>query len=332
MSPGRIGRQSRGGTRAIGRVGIVIGVGVLVALAGGVVAVHYLAPSSPAASSSGVIQVVAAENFWGSLVGQMGGTHVSVLSIVSDPNADPHEYESNTSDAIAVADAQLVIENGAGYDDWCSQLVSASNTPGQVVLNVANLLGEPNGANPHFWYDQPFVKETVAAMYGDLVHLDGADQGYFSSQYAALNTSLAPLWATEAYLDAHWGAGQANVSARAQVASTESIFQYMANSSGLDLVSPYAFMAAVAEGSDPPVDSVTQFQNQLESGNVSVLVYNEQTVTPLTQQMKSIAAQYNVSVIGVTETIQPPTETFEFWMSAELADLENALNQKALGQ
>jgi zinc/manganese transport system substrate-binding protein len=296
------------------------------------VAEHYIHPSPGSARSGGMVSVVAAENFWGSLVAQLGGTHVQVLSIVSDPNADPHEYESNTTDAIAIANARLVIENGAGYDDWCSQLVASANAPDQTVLNVADLLGIATGANPHFWYGATFVNRTVAAMFADLVQADPADAGYFASQYATLNASLAPIWAQEASIDAHWGTNEPNASARAQVASTESIFQYMANSTGLDLVSPYAFMKAVSEGSDPPTQSVTQFQDQLESGNVSVLVYNQQTVTPLTSQMETIATQHGVSIVPMTETIQPSNETFQFWMSAELAALENALNQRVPAQ
>ena len=115
------------------------------------------------------------------------------------------------------------------------------------------------------------------------------------------------------------------------MAATEDIFVYLANASGLDLISPPAFMEAVAEGVDPSVQSVTEFQNQLESGNVSVLVYNQQTVSPLTQQMKQIAAQHNVTVIGVTETIQPPDTSFETWMNSELLELQNALNANTLG-
>ncbi|MCI4368036.1 MAG: zinc ABC transporter substrate-binding protein [Thermoplasmata archaeon] len=294
----------------------------IVVVMGTLVAVHAIHPANFPANTGSVVPIVAAENFWGSLVAQLGGSHVSVLSIVSDPNADPHEYESNTSDAIAVSDARLVIENGAGYDNWCSQLVSASSSPGQRVLNVADLLGKPAGSNPHFWYGQSYVNTTIAAMYSELIAIDPIDQAYFQLQYAALNTSLAPVWSDEAYLHAHWGGG------KAQIASTESIFEYMANSSGLDLVSPVAFMSAVSEGNDPPTQSVTEFQDQLESGNVSVLVYNKQTVTHLTDQMQAIAAQYNVPSVGVTETIEPSGETFEFWMASELSALTSALDQK----
>jgi zinc/manganese transport system substrate-binding protein len=290
-------------------------------------AVGYLVitSSGPTASSGGgVIQVVAAENFWGSLVGQLGGSHVSVTSILTDPNADPHEYEANASAARAISNAQLVIENGEGYDDWCSQLVASAATPGQVLLNVQNTLGVPSGGNPHFWYSPIYVNATVAMMYSDLVAIAPGETAYFQQQYAALNVSLGELYGEATQIRNHFQ-GQ-------EVASTESIFVYLANFTNLDLVSPPAFMQAVAEGNDPPEQSVVTFTSQLESGNVSVLVYNEQTVTPITTQMKSIAAQYNVTTVGVTETIQPPGTSFQVWMNAEYLALYNALNSNALGR
>src|ERR1017187_9921428 len=131
---------------------VIIAAALIVLIIAGAFVGLYLSnhTSSSSTNSSGVIQVVAAENFWGSLITQLGGTRVSVVSIVSDPNADPHEYESNTANAIAIADARLVIVNGAGYDDWALQLISASNTPHQIVLNVQELINQPTGANPHF--------------------------------------------------------------------------------------------------------------------------------------------------------------------------------------
>jgi zinc/manganese transport system substrate-binding protein len=285
--------------------------------------------SSHLASSDGPIQVVAAENFWGSLVSQLGGNHTSVLSIVTDPNADPHEYESNTSDAIAIADARLVIVNGVGYDDWALKLIAAGGNSNQVVLNVGNLVGVISGAgvvagNPHMWYSPSYVNETVSAMYSDLVHIDPANTSYFQTQYATLNISLGALYA-RANTIKHQFAGT-------DVAATEDIFVYLANYTGLDLVSPPEFMQAVAEGNDPPAQSVVTFECELESGTIAVLVYNQQTVTPTTIQMKSIAAANNVTIVGVTETIQPPDVTFQVWMNAEYLELQNALNAKALGQ
>ena len=248
------------------------------------------------------LQVVAAENFWGSLMQQLGGAHVNVTSIVTDPNADPHEYESSAAAAREIAGANIVIVNGAGYDDWALKLIAASGNPNRTVLNVAQLLEKPDGTNPHLWYDPAYVNATVKQMYLDLVAADPADAEYYAQQYKNVTASLAQVDGRMTEIRQQFGG--------TEVASTESIFVYLANATGLDLVSPPAFMDAVAEGVDPPAQSVSQFENQLESGNVSVLVYNEQTVTPLTSQMKQIAAQYNVTIVGVTETIQPPDVPF----------------------
>jgi zinc/manganese transport system substrate-binding protein len=307
-------------------------VGVLVVVVAGIgwLAFNYsgepVGQSSPSSNSPGVLHVVAAENFWGSIVSQIGGSHVQVLSVVSDPNADPHEYESNAADARAVASADYIIENGVGYDSWMDKLVSAGpgSSPDRKVLNVASLMGVQEGGNPHLWYDPDYVNAAAAQMEQDLATLDPANASYYEAQYKTLEASLAQYQNRIAAIKQQFGG--------TKVAATEDIFAYLANAAGLDLVSPPAFTEAVAEGNDPPAASVVQFEDQLKSGDVKVLVYNEQTVTPLTSSMKALAAAQNIPIVGVTETIQPPDVSFQDWMNAELIDLQNALNAQALGQ
>ncbi len=282
-------------------------------------------------TTSEVINVVAGENFWGNLVSQVGGTHVSVLSVITDPNTDPHEYQQNDTVQKAISAAQYVILNNVGYDSWGTLDVQADQVPGQVVLNVGDSLGvHVTGGivtgNPHLWYNPTYVNETVLWMYDNLSAIAPSLQPYFESNYDNLTASLATLY-SEVGIIKHDFAGTV-------VASTESIFVYLANATGLNLVSPPAFMEAVAEGNDPSDQSVVTFQCQLESGHVSVLVFNLQTVTPITTQMKTIAAANNVTVIGVTETMQgpsPKTTTFQTWMGSEYSDLWDALNAKTLG-
>ncbi len=273
---------------------------------------------------SQTIQVVAAENFWGSLVSQIGGKYVKVDSIVSDPNADPHEYESNSDDAREIATANYVVLNGVGYDSWANKLINASPNPSRKILTVGNLVGVQNGDNPHLWYNPTYVNSAINQMESDLASLDPSEAGYFKQQLKILQGNLAPYQNRIAAIKKQFGG--------TKVAATEDIFAYLANAAGLDLISPPAFIEAVAEGNDPPEASVVQFQQQLQSGQVMLLAYNEQTVTPLTQSMKVLAAQQNIPVVGVTETIQPPNTSFEVWMNAELIDVQNALNAQALGQ
>jgi len=285
------------------------------------------APQVACSTTGGVVPVVAGENFWGSLVSQMGGAHVNVTSIVTNPNTDPHEYESDAADARAIADACLVVVNGAGYDTWALNEVAASNAPHQMVLNVQVLLGQPVNANPHFWYSPYYVNTTVGAMYKDLVAIDPADAGYYRQQYATLNSSLWNSYMKEESLIKQQFAG-------APVASTENIFVYMANATGLKIITPQAFMEAVAEGNDPSAQDVATFQNQLNGGNstVRVLVYNAQTVSPLTQSLLALAAKNGIPYIRITETIQPIAYTFQAWMQGEVGQLQNALNAAALGR
>jgi zinc/manganese transport system substrate-binding protein len=298
---------------------------LLVLIAAGALAGVFLLnqATSTIPSFGSQIKVVAAENFWGSLISQLGGTDVQVYTIVKDPNADPHEFESTTADAEAVARAEYVIVNGAGYDDWALKLISSNNIPNQKVLNVANLLGQKVGANPHFWYSPYYVNETLHQMYTDLIYLNQTDASYFTQQYANLNASLATYNQRIDEIKQQY--------AGTEVASTESIFVYLANATGLDLVSPPAFMEAVAEGNDPPMQSIFQFQDQLQNGTLRVLVYNNQTITPVTQEMESIATQNNVNLVAITETLQPPGATFQDWMNAELISLQNELGAKASG-
>jgi len=270
------------------------------------------------------LQIVAGENFWGNLVSQIGGSHVQVLSIVSDPNADPHEYESNTNDARAFDNADYVILNGAGYDSWGDKLLSASTKPNRRVLNVADLLGKKEGDNPHFWYNPAYVNQVTAKMEQDLIALDPANAAYYTDNYRSLQSSLSEYQNRISSIKQKFGG--------TKVAATEDIFAYIAAPAGLDLVSPPAFMAAVAEGNDPPASSVVEFENQLKGRDIKVLVYNKQTVTPLTENMKKLAADQGIPVIGITETIQPPDMSFQDWMNSEIIALENALSTKESGQ
>src|SRR5216684_1022429 len=172
--------------------------------------------SSGTASSSHTLQVVAGQNFWGSIAAQLGGSHVSVTSVVTNPNADPHDYESSTKDARAFATADYVILNGAGYDDWASKLLSANPNPSRKVFTVADLLNKKAGDNPHFWYNSDWVDQVADKITSDYRALDLADAGYFTQQREAFATALKPYHDAIAHIRA--------ISGAVPVGSTESIF------------------------------------------------------------------------------------------------------------
>lgn len=275
--------------------------------------------ASPAAHG-GMLQVVAGQNFWGSIASQLAGGKASVQSVVSDPNADPHEYESNTNDARAFATANLVILNGAGYDSWGQKLLDASPSQSRKVLVVADLLGKKAGDNPHFWYDPGYVLQVSDAITAQLKSLDAPDASYFDDQRSAFTDAIQPYMQRLNEIKQRF--------AGVPVGATETVFTYMARYLGLDLVSPPEFMQAVSEGNDPPADAVAQFQNQIAGHRIKVLIFNIQTATAVTNNLKLEASRQGIPVVGVTETLQPATETFQGWQTAQLIALENALGSQ----
>ena len=274
------------------------------------------------ATASGPIKVVTGQNFWGSIATQLGGTKAGVQSVVSDPNADPHEYESNTNDARAFADANFVILNGAGYDNWANKLLSANPNSQRTVLIAADLLGKKTGENPHFWYNPVFVTRMADQITADYKSIDSSDAMYFDQQRAAFTSVLKPYTQRLAEIKAKFSG--------VPVGATESIFVYMATYLGLNLTSPPAFMEAVAEGNDPPASAVIDFQNQITNRQVRVLVYNVQTTTAVTTNVKHLAALADIPTVGVSETLQPESTTFQDWQLSQLLTLQNALNASAL--
>jgi zinc/manganese transport system substrate-binding protein len=264
---------------------------------------------------------VVGENFWGSIVSQLAGRSASVTSVVSDPNADPHSYQSSSENARAFADADYVVLNGAGYDSWADRLLKGNPNSRRKVLTVADLLGKKDGDNPHFWYNPDAVTMVADRVTAELKTLDPSDAEYFDAQRSSFDRALGPDRALLAEIRSRFEG--------TPVASTESIFVYLGDYLGLKVASPPEFMQAISEGNDPPAPSVAAFEDQITHKLVRVLVYNRQTSTAVTTNMRKLAASHGIPVVGVTETIQPPSRSFQDWFGAELVNLENALNAAA---
>ena len=269
--------------------------------------------------ASGKLRVVAAENFWGSLATQLGGDRVNVTSIVTDPNADPHEYESSTVTARSFAQANYVVLNGAGYDSWAVKLIDANPSTNRRVFTVADLLGKKPGDNPHFWYGPDYVLRVVDKITSDYQAVDPADSAYFAAQRTHVLAAFQPYEERIASINAKY--------AGTNVAATEDIVQYLTDATGLKLISPSDFMESVAEGSDPSTASALVFEQQLVSGQPRVLMYNVQTSTAVTTNVKQIAEAHGIPVVGVSETIEPSAASFQDWMVSQLDAVETALKQ-----
>lgn len=276
--------------------------------------------SGGSARVKGVIRVVAAENFWGSLAAQLGGSHAQVSSIIDNPNADPHDYEPTAADARAMAAAQLVVVNGIGYDGWATKLVAANPVPGRKVLTVGDVVGIPAGGNPHRWYSPDDVRRVIDAITAAYKHLDPADAGYFDRQHAmVLRGNLKEYFATVAAIRARY--------AGTPVGASESIFAPLAQALGLRLLTPESFLDAISEGSDPTAADKALIDHQIQTRQIKVYVYNSQNATPDIQAQVSAARRQHIAIATVTETMTPASASFQQWQVRELRGLQQALAQ-----
>jgi len=271
---------------------------------------------STSPSSSTVINVVAAENFYGDIVKQLGGKFVGVTSIISNPNVYHHEYESSVKTAIQVSKAQLVIENGGGYDDWMDKILSGSPNTNRLLLKGFDVAQVKLPENEHVWYSIDNAATIAQAITNDLKKLDAADAATFENNLQMFKQSLQPIQQTIHAIKSKY--------AGTPVGLTETIYLYQAVPLGLNILTPFEFQKAMAEGNEPPADTFMTAENQITHRQIKVLIYNEQTVTPSTTKLENDARAQNIPIVPVTETM-PPGKTYQTWMLDQLNVLEQAL-------
>jgi zinc/manganese transport system substrate-binding protein len=286
------------------------------------------AGSGPAAQSSGSsshpkIAVVAAENFWGSIAAQVGGVHVTVHSIITNPDADPHSYEPTPADGRAVATAQYVIENGVGYDPWAAQLIDANPAPARSVLNVGDLVGVKEGGNPHRWYSPDDVHRVIEQIAADYKRIDPADASYFDQREHAYETQgLARYNQLIADIKSQYGG--------TPIGASESIVTPLAEALGLKMLTPESFLDAVSEGTDPTAADKITVDRQIKTRQIKIFVFNTQNATPDVAALVTEAKAAGIPVATVTETLVPATASFQEWQVNELQGIEQALSQASL--
>ncbi len=262
--------------------------------------------------------MVAAEDFWGSIATQLGGDRVSVTSLITNPDTDPHDYEPTPGDGREIASAKYVIVNGIGYDGWADKLLSANPVSGRAITKVGDLVGLKEGDNPHQWYSPTTVEKVITAITAEYKKLRPADAAYFDQQHDAFeSTGLAEYHAVIADIKAKYTG--------TPVGASESIFAPLSTALGLDLVTPESFLDAIAEGNDPTAADKATVDEQIASKAIKVFVFNSQNSTPDVQRLVNAAKAKAIGVATVTETLTPEGATFQAWQTAELRALEAAL-------
>lgn len=280
-------------------------------------------PTESTVDSAGTVNVVASTNVWGDvtkqIAGDLAGTKVTISSIITDPDADPHTYEANTQTQLAISKARIVIENGGGYDDFVSKMVKGAGSKADL-LNAVDISGKtaPAGGdlNEHVWYDFPTVAKFAHQIVGALSQADPADASTYQSNERALDQKLRAMESTEASIKAaHAGDG---------VAITEPVPLYLLQACGLDNKTPSAFSEAIEEDSDVPAAVLKQTLDLFGDQQVKLLAYNEQTSGPITEQVLKAAKANDIAIVPVTETL-PAGKDYLTWMQDNLAAISSAL-------
>jgi zinc/manganese transport system substrate-binding protein len=261
---------------------------------------------------------VASTNVWGDIVKQIGGDHVNVFSIMSDPNADPHEYEADAKTAATLSKSQLVVENGLGYDDFMDKLLAASPNPNRAVLNAADAMQiSGQDANPHIWYDITKIPDVATAISDQLGKLDATDAATFTANAKAFTDSLAPI-----------NTAITNVKTKytgAPIGYTERVPGYLVDAAGLKLATPASFAQSIEDGNDPSPADNAAMDTALNTKAIKVLLYNGQVTSPATDAVKQLADKNGVAVVGVTETLPPTDKDFQAWQQRQITDITTAL-------
>ena len=278
------------------------------------------APGSSAGGRGARFQVVAGENFWGSIAAQLAGDRANVTSIIVNPDTDPHSYEPTAQDARTVAGANMAIVNGVGYDNWAGRLLSASPSSERVVLNVGALLGLHEGDNPHRWYFPADVSAVAGEITRDYDRLDPADAAYFAERRRAFEGEGLARYRQLIAEIRHLYTG-------VPVGYSESIFQGLGEALGLKLLTPYSFAKAIAEGSEVTAGEKETVDRQAQTHQIRVWIFNSQNVTPDVQRVNELAREQHIPIATVTETLSPASDSFQQWQVAELEGVMRALHQ-----
>lgn len=288
--------------------------------------------------SAGTIAIVASTNVYGDIAGSIAGDHATVTSIVTSPSQDPHEYEPSVQDRLAVEDAELVVENGGGFDSFIQPLVEAVDSD-PVVIDAVEVSGlaagnehahehgddgelaaeeheHIEGFNEHVWYDFEAVEHVAEEIAHELGDIDPNNAKAYRANYQAFVKQIHTLETRSDKLKVSLG-GRG-------MAITEPVPLYLLQGVGLVNKTPAEFSEAVEEGADVPVQALRETLDLFTDEQVDLLAYNEQTVDSTTEQVQAAAEDAGIPVVSFTETL-PEGQHYAEWMSANLDSLARAV-------
>jgi zinc/manganese transport system substrate-binding protein len=287
-------------------------------LATGLVVTTFSTRSASASVTTRLIVAIGAENEYANVLSQIGGKYVSVSAILKNPNTDPHTFEASASVAEDVAKAQLIVQNGVGYDSFMNNIEAASPNSKRKVIVAQDVLGLPTDTpNPHLWYKPTTMPAVAKVMVKDLDKLAPSHAAYFAANLKTFVASLDPWLSAIAAFKSRYP--------RTPIAVTEPVADYLLQAMGANILTPFAFQADIMNGVDPAPEDITLEENFFTKHEVKLFCYNEQVVDSLTASIRDTAKKSDVPVVGVYETMPTPGYNYQTWMLAEVKAIEAAV-------
>lgn len=294
-------------------------VAALVGILSAALVVTGCASPDPAPADDGVLRIVASTDVYGDIAAQIAGDRAEVTSIIDSPAQDPHSFEADVAVQLALSRADIIIENGGGYDDFVEILRGGVGNDSAEVITVVDVVtatGVDVESNEHVWYDLGAMSALAARIEESLATADPAGAADFAARAAGFTDGLTAL-----------GERQAALATRVEgrsVLVTEPVPLYLLEGAGLVDRTPPAFSRAVEEGTDVPPAALAQTLELVRSNAVQLLAYNDQTTGPETERVLRAAAASGVPTVSFSETL-PAEQNYLGWMSANLDALDTAM-------
>lgn len=262
------------------------------------------------------ICVVAAENVYGQLAQELGGSFVQVTSLLNNPNQDPHLFSASPDMSRAIASAQIVVYNGADYDNWIVPLLKTLQKNTTIVIHVSQLLNIPAGANPHLWYNPILMEQTAQTLSEKLILLDPKHTQQYQQKFRQFQKTNHALLDRIAQLK--------QKTQNLPVTATEPVFGYLSDLLGFKMEG-LEVQWQIMNDVTPSLLQLKAYEDRLTQKKVALLFYNQQVTEPLTEKLKSLAMEHDIPVIGVFEMQPVAFKTYSAWMNATLNEVAKAL-------
>lgn len=250
-------------------------------------------------AGSGPIKIVASTNVWGSVANLVAGDLATVDAIIYNTNQDPHSYELTARDQLLISEADIVVMNGGGYDDFIQTAIDADPTPA-ITVDAFMASGDDETRNEHIWYDVDQVGD-VAAVIG------AAIQSIDESKADEVETRVADFREKSAERKAQLDALRATPKI---VFQTEPLIAYLVEDAGFTDATPPEFSEAIEEENDVPPTVFAQAVDLITSNAVDVIYLNATTQTPQIEKLLSLNS--SIKNYSFTELLNQNPDTLEY--------------------